>query len=92
MPAAAPDASQQRIIPASSEQAVFLVGAGVTTGRNDVHCIATEYGIVDLWGRSIAERVQALVSIAHPDFRDDLLAYAREQNYIGKVYAVGSSL
>jgi acetyl-CoA hydrolase len=62
-------------------------GAGVTTTRNDVHFIATEYGVVDLWGRSISERVHALASIAHPDFREDLLRYAREQNYIGRVYA-----
>jgi acetyl-CoA hydrolase len=86
LPSTAKNGTVSRIVPQ------LKPGAGVTTGRNDVHCIATEYGIVDLWGRSIAERVQALVSIAHPDFRDDLLAYAREQNYIGKVYAVGSSL
>ncbi|TVR24552.1 MAG: acetyl-CoA hydrolase/transferase family protein [Anaerolineaceae bacterium] len=61
-------------------------GAGVVTTRYDVHYIATEYGAVDLWGRSIAERVHGLVSIAHPDFREELLAYAREQNYIGRVF------
>ncbi len=61
-------------------------GAGVVTTRYDVHYIVTEYGAVDLWGRSIAERVQALVSIAHPDFREDLLAYARENHYIGRVF------
>jgi acetyl-CoA hydrolase len=64
-------------------------GAGVTTSRNDVHFIATEFGVADLWGRSIAERVRALVNIAHPDFRDDLLAYARDQNYISRVFALG---
>jgi acetyl-CoA hydrolase len=52
----------------------------------DVHYIATEFGAVDLWGRTIADRAHALVSIAHPDFREDLLRYAREQNYISKVY------
>lgn len=61
-------------------------GAGVVTTRYDVHYIATEYGVIDLWGRSIAERVHGLVSIAHPDFREELLAYAREQNYIGRVF------
>lgn len=62
------------------------LGAGVVTTRYDVHYVATEYGIVDLWGRSIAERVQALVSIAHPDFREGLLAYARERYQIGRIY------
>lgn len=61
-------------------------GAGVVTTRYDVHYVATEYGIVDLWGRSIAERVQALVSIAHPNFREELMAYARNQHYIGRIY------
>ncbi|MFW5696611.1 MAG: acetyl-CoA hydrolase/transferase family protein [Phototrophicaceae bacterium] len=61
-------------------------GAGVVTTRYDVHYIATEYGVAELWGRKISERVQAIISVAHPDFREDLLAYAREQNYISKVY------
>jgi acetyl-CoA hydrolase len=64
-------------------------GAGVVTTRNDVHFIATEYGTVDLWGRNLSERVHALVSIAHPDFREDLMRYAREQNYINKLYSLG---
>lgn len=63
-------------------------GAGVVTTRYDVHFVATEYGVADLWGRSINERVYALVNIAHPDFREQLLAYAREQNYITKVHAI----
>lgn len=83
LPSTAKDGTVSRIVP------YLRPGAGVTTGRNDVHCVATEHGLVDLWGCSIAERVQALVSIAHPDFREGLLAYAREQNYIGRVYAVG---
>lgn len=61
-------------------------GAGVVTNRYDVHFIATEYGVADLWGRKISERVHALVNIAHPNFREDLLRYAREQNYIGGVF------
>jgi acetyl-CoA hydrolase len=64
-------------------------GAGVTTSRNDVHYVATEYGVADLWGRTITERVQALVNIAHPKFRESLMAYAREQNYVGRVYVFG---
>jgi len=83
LPSTAKNDTISRIVPQ------LKPGAGVTTTRNDVHCIATEYGIADLWGRSISERVRALVNIAHPDFRESLLAYAREQNYIGRVYALG---
>jgi acetyl-CoA hydrolase len=63
-------------------------GAGVTTSRNDVRFVATEYGVADLYGRTISERVHALVNIAHPNFRDSLMAYAREQNYVGRVFAL----
>ena len=47
-------------------------GAGVVTTRGHVHWIVTEYGAVDLHGRSLRERGEALVSIAHPDFRAEL--------------------
>ncbi len=57
-------------------------GAGVVTSRNHIHYIATEYGMVDLYGKSIRQRAQALISIAHPDFRSDLLLQARKMNYI----------
>jgi len=57
-------------------------GAGVVTSRNHVHYIATEYGMVDLYGKTIRQRTQALISIAHPDFRDDLTAQAKQLNYI----------
>ncbi|HOD45198.1 MAG TPA: acetyl-CoA hydrolase/transferase C-terminal domain-containing protein [Anaerolineaceae bacterium] len=57
-------------------------GAGVVTSRNHVHYIATEYGMVDLYGKTIRQRTQALISIAHPDFRDDLTAQAKLLNYI----------
>jgi len=61
-------------------------GAGVTTSRNDVRMVATEYGVADLWGKSVRERVYALTEIAHPNFREDLLRYAREVNYLPPVY------
>jgi 4-hydroxybutyrate CoA-transferase len=47
-------------------------GACVTTSRNDVHYVVTEYGIADLRGKTIRQRAQALIDIAHPDFRNDL--------------------
>jgi acetyl-CoA hydrolase len=57
-------------------------GAGVTTSRSHVHYVCTEYGIVDLYGKSVRQRAQALISIAHPDFRDELKKKAKEINYL----------
>lgn len=47
-------------------------GAGVVTSRGDVHYIITEYGAVNLYGRNLRERAELLISVAHPDFRDQL--------------------
>jgi 4-hydroxybutyrate CoA-transferase len=47
-------------------------GAGVVTTRGHVHWVVTEYGAVDLHGRSLKQRAEALISIAHPDFRAEL--------------------
>ena len=65
-----------RIVP------VLEAGAGVVTSRGDVHYIATEYGIVDLWGKNIRQRALALIEIAHPDHRADLLAAAKQRKYV----------
>jgi itaconate CoA-transferase len=54
----------------------FPEGTMVTTPRMDVHYIATEYGIVNLKGKSTRERALALISIAHPKFQDDLIREA----------------
>ncbi|MDE1208321.1 acetyl-CoA hydrolase/transferase family protein [Tenacibaculum larymnensis] len=47
-------------------------GAGVTTTRAHVHYVATEYGVGNLFGKSLKERAKALISIAHPNFREEL--------------------
>lgn len=47
-------------------------GAGVVTTRGHVHWVVTEYGAVNLWGKTLRERANALISIAHPDFRTEL--------------------
>ena len=47
-------------------------GAGVVTTRGHVHWVVTEYGAVDLFGQSLRRRAEALISIAHPDFRAEL--------------------
>jgi acetyl-CoA hydrolase len=80
LPSTARRGTVSRIVPYVKQ------GAGITTSRNDVHYIATEFGVADLYGRTINERVHALVNIAHPDFREDLMAYAREQNWVSKIH------
>lgn len=55
-------------------------GAGVVTTRGHVHWIVTEYGAVNLHGLTLREREEALISIAHPDFRGELRKAARRPN------------
>jgi acetyl-CoA hydrolase len=57
-------------------------GAGVVTSRYHVHYVVTEFGVAELYGRSVRQRTQALINIAHPQFRDQLLAQARELHYL----------
>jgi acyl-CoA hydrolase len=66
LPSTASGGGISRIVPA------LKPGAGVVTTRGHVHWIATEYGAVDLYGRSLRERAELLISIAHPDFRGEL--------------------
>ncbi len=57
-------------------------GAGVVTSRGDVHYVVTEWGVAYLHGRTIQERALALISIAHPRFRPDLIRQAKQLKYI----------
>ncbi|MBG9988293.1 acetyl-CoA hydrolase/transferase family protein [Aerococcaceae bacterium DSM 111176] len=57
-------------------------GAVVTTNKNDIDMVVTEYGVAELKNKTIRERVKALIAIAHPDFRDELTEKAKEMNYI----------
>lgn len=82
LPSTAKGGTVSRIVP------TLKIGAGVTTTRNDVHYIATEYGVADLYGRTINERVHALVNIAHPDFREELMAFAHEQHWIPQIHSM----
>ncbi|WP_338869540.1 GNAT family N-acetyltransferase [Myxococcus stipitatus] len=63
-------------------QAALEPGTGVVTSRGDVHYVVTEYGVADLWGKSIRERALALIDIAHPDFRAELMAAAKGRRWV----------
>lgn len=66
---------KSRIVP-------FLHDTAVVVPRGDVQYVVTEYGILNLFGKSIQERALGLISIAHPDFRDELFARAKELDFI----------
>lgn len=70
------DRSVSRIRP------MLPAGEGVTVARADVHYVVTEFGIANLFGKSIRERALALIEIAHPDFRDGLLDEAKRLGYL----------
>jgi acetyl-CoA hydrolase len=57
-------------------------GAGVVTSRNHVHFVVTEFGVASLYGKSIRQRTQELINIAHPEFRQEITKQARELHYL----------
>jgi acyl-CoA hydrolase/GNAT superfamily N-acetyltransferase len=57
-------------------------GAGIVTSRGDVRYVVTEYGSADLWGKSVRQRALSLIEIAHPSFRAELLAQAKQRRYV----------
>lgn len=62
--------------------AMLKQGAGVVTSRNHVRFVVTEFGVAELYGKSIRQRAQSLINIAHPQFRDELTGAARELKYL----------
>jgi len=62
--------------------AMLKQGAGVVTTRNHVRYVVTEYGVADLYGKTIRQRARALIGVAHPDFREELTRQARALNYL----------
>ena len=61
--------------------AMLKQGAGVVTSRNHVRFVVTEHGIADLYGKTIRQRAQALIKVAHPQFQDELQRQAKELHY-----------
>jgi acyl-CoA hydrolase len=57
-------------------------GAGVVTTRAHARTVVTEYGVAELYGRTIGERAQALIAVAHPEFREELTAQAKAAHYL----------
>jgi len=62
-------------------------GAGVVTTRADVHYVVTEYGVTELFGKSLPERARALIDIAHPNFREELSKTALERGLWPKQFS-----
>ena len=60
----------------------LLPGSGVVTTRADIHYVVTEYGIANLYGRSLRERSRQLIDIAHPDHREELERAAGERRLL----------
>ena len=75
LPSTAKGDSVSRIVPRLAH------GAGVLTGRADVHYVVTEYGVAYLHGRNIRQRAEALIQIAHPKFHNELLEYCEQQRW-----------
>ena len=76
LPATAEQGAKSRIVPLLGDTAVVVP-------RGDVHYVVTEYGAVNLFGKSLQERAMAMISIAHPDFREELLSRAKEMGLLG---------
>jgi acyl-CoA hydrolase len=76
LPATALDGTVSRIVP------VLDPGAGVVTSRADVHYVVTEYGVAYLHGKTLRQRAEALIAIAHPKFQNELIEFAERSNYL----------
>jgi GNAT superfamily N-acetyltransferase len=76
LPSTAQNGRVSRIVPYLSE------GAGVATTRADVNFVITEYGIAELQGKGIYQRVMELAQIAHPKFREEIIEAAKQRRYI----------
>ena len=79
------DGKKSRIVPMLDDTAIVVP-------RGDVQYVVTEYGAVNLFGKSLQERAMAMISIAHPDFRDELFFEAREMGLLGAERTLSESV
>ncbi len=79
-----PDGKRSNIIPDIGADAVVVP-------RGSVHYVATEYGVVNLFGKSLQERAIAMISVAHPDFRDELFNVAKDAGLVGSDRRLGEA-
>jgi GNAT superfamily N-acetyltransferase len=79
------DGSRSNIVP-------MLDNLAVTVPRGDVHYVVTEFGAVNLFGKSLQERVMAMIGIAHPDFREGLFDQAKDLGMIGSERTLGEAV
>ena len=79
------DGSQSRIVP-------NLDDAACVVPRGDAQYVVTEYGVVNLFGKSLQERAMAMIEIAHPDFRQQLFDAAKERGLIGADRSLGEAV
>ncbi|MDI6688712.1 MAG: GNAT family N-acetyltransferase [Desulfobacterales bacterium] len=75
LPATSKHGKNSRIVPKLNDMAVVVP-------RSDVQYVVTEYGVVNLFGKSLQERAMAMISIAHPDFRDELFFEAKQMGLL----------
>ncbi len=76
LPSTARDDSITRIVPA------LTPGTHMTTGKNDINYVVTEFGVAQLRGKTAKQRAEEMIAIAHPDFRAELRAAARQMHLL----------
>ncbi len=86
LPSTACNGKVSRIVP------VLDPGAGVVTGRAEVHYVVTEHGVAFLWGKNLRQRTEALIAIAEPKFRGELYDYAERAHYVQRVAGLEPAL
>ncbi len=86
MPSTAKNDAVSRIVP------TLTPGSGVVASRGSIHYVVTEFGIAYLHGKSIRERAEALIQIAHPKFRNELYDYCEHTKWLQKPLADLSEL
>jgi RimJ/RimL family protein N-acetyltransferase len=85
LPSTTLDNKSSRIVPSLDHVAVVVP-------RGDVQYVATEFGVVNLFGKNLQERAIALISVAHPDFRDELFYEAKAIGLLGAERTLGESI